>query len=485
MHLVKHVAKDWGVVAHACRTLSKELEVSKDGNMVRRVTLLPQTDEGASPSRAFVAIGLAVDDASIARVAEMFNGVGQHGAIALIRILRPGHTLPPDVRQCAARHQDILTSICAVVEFEQAESARAALEDASALMPAGVKLVALFSRQNGSNGPEPTVPELFLAEPEPSTSTGITRTVRAEKLRQLVEPIFPLGRGNRLAKSLPAKVQEVRRNVAALNRGSQPAPIAGPAANRVGKQSTMTPAPKQKSIHDGNPLEGARGGAEEATARPAVGTAAGKPYKCTECPKSFKTSWLRKRHVMYRHTKEKPHQCPKCDYECVERSKIKRHINSMHKHKNPTGGVKGGLHLTQLMRHQLVRNLWLPNIHAFGWDSNIRRDQQSALISQLYLQPGQAKMTYGTGGFMLYNTGIQPVQSEHGLITTVAYQFGKNRQPHYAMEVSISVAGLALNWLKNNLNLISDFQECEKLAAPVTSTGGVYFVPAFSGLYAP
>ena len=65
----------------------------------------------------------------------------------------------------------------------------------------------------------------------------------------------------------------------------------------------------------------------------------------------------------------------------------------------------------------------------------------------------------------------------------MAYQFGKNRQPHYAMEGSISVAGLALNWLKNNM--ISDFQECEKLAAPVTSTGGVYFVPAFSGLYAP
>ncbi len=62
---------------------------------------------------------------------------------------------------------------------------------------------------------------------------------------------------------------------------------------------------------------------------------------------------------------------------------------------------------------------------------------------------------------------------------------GKNKQPHYAMEGSIAVAGLALNWLKNNLNLISDFQECEKLASSVTTTGGVYFVPAFSGLYAP
>jgi glycerol kinase len=77
------------------------------------------------------------------------------------------------------------------------------------------------------------------------------------------------------------------------------------------------------------------------------------------------------------------------------------------------------------------------------------------------------------------------VQSEHGLITTVAYQMGKNKTPHYAMEGSIAVAGLALRWLKDNLNLISDYSECEKLAASVPTTGGVYFVPAFSGLYAP
>lgn len=77
------------------------------------------------------------------------------------------------------------------------------------------------------------------------------------------------------------------------------------------------------------------------------------------------------------------------------------------------------------------------------------------------------------------------MQSEHGLITTVAYQMGKNKQPHYAIEGSIAAAGLTLNWLQNNLNLISDSQECEKLAASVPNTGGVYFVPAFSGLYAP
>ena len=152
---MKHVTKDWRVVAHACRTLSKELEVNEAGTKVRRVAPLPETDE-TSPSRTVVAIGLAVDKASIEGVAEMFNGVVQQGAIGLIRILRPGNTIPPDVRQCANRHQDILTSICAVVEFEQAESARAVLKDAAALMPAGVKLVELASRRNGSNKTSPT-----------------------------------------------------------------------------------------------------------------------------------------------------------------------------------------------------------------------------------------------------------------------------------------------------------------------------------------
>ncbi|XP_046456345.1 glycerol kinase-like isoform X1 [Daphnia pulex] len=186
---------------------------------------------------------------------------------------------------------------------------------------------------------------------------------------------------------------------------------------------------------------------------------------------------------------------------------------------NLTGGVKGGLHLTDVTN---ASRTMLMNLETLNWDPYLLKffniptsilpeirssseiygfltstplggtpisgclgDQQSALIGQLCLEPGQAKMTYGTGGFLLYNTGIVPVQSEHGLITTVAYQMGKNKQPHYAMEGSIAVAGLALNWLKNNLNLISDFQECEKLASSVTTTGGVYFVPAFSGLYAP
>ena len=149
------MTKDWRVVAHACRTLSKELEVNEAGTKVRRVAPLPETDE-TSPSRTVVAIGLGVDKASIEGVAEMFNGVVPQGAIGLIRILRPGNTIPPDVRQCANRHPDILTSICAVVEFEQAESARNALKDSAALMPAGVRLVELASRRN--NGSSRTSP---------------------------------------------------------------------------------------------------------------------------------------------------------------------------------------------------------------------------------------------------------------------------------------------------------------------------------------
>lgn len=86
---------------------------------------------------------------------------------------------------------------------------------------------------------------------------------------------------------------------------------------------------------------------------------------------------------------------------------------------------------------------------------------------------------------LCYESFKQVVQSEHGLITTVAYQMGKNKRPFYAMEGSIAVAGLAFRWLKDNLNLISHQNESEELASTVSNTGGVYFVPAFSGLYAP
>lgn len=143
---VKHVTKDWRVLAYAVRALSKRLEVNEAGTKVRRVAPLPETDE-TSPSRTVVAIGLTSEKANIESVAEMFSG---NGSIALIRILRPGSTIPPDVRQCANRHPDILTSVCAVVEFEQAESARRALLD-SVLLPEGVRLVELAARRNGGS----------------------------------------------------------------------------------------------------------------------------------------------------------------------------------------------------------------------------------------------------------------------------------------------------------------------------------------------
>ena len=79
----------------------------------------------------------------------------------------------------------------------------------------------------------------------------------------------------------------------------------------------------------------------------------------------------------------------------------------------------------------------------------------------------------------------QAVQSKHGLLTTVAFQMGKEEPPCYALEGSIAVAGLTLRWLKNNLKIISEYEECSTLAASVSNTGGTYFVPAFSGLYAP
>lgn len=177
---VKHVTKDWRVVAHACRTLSKQLEVNEAGTKVRRVAPLPETDE-TSPSRTVVAIGLPVDKASIEGVAEMFNSVVQQGAIGLIRILRPGNTIPPDVRQCANRHPDILTSICAVVEFEQAESARAALKDAAALMPTGVRLVELASRRNGSNRTSPTSSRPVTPNSQPSSETNTPNNRRKRR----------------------------------------------------------------------------------------------------------------------------------------------------------------------------------------------------------------------------------------------------------------------------------------------------------------
>lgn len=111
-------------------------------------------------------------------------------------------------------------------------------------------------------------------------------------------------------------------------------------------------------------------------------------------------------------------------------------------------------------------------------------DQQGALLGQTCLQPGQAKNTYGTGCFLLMNTGTRPVTSRAGLVTTVAYQLG-TEPPHYALEGSIAVTGALVQWLRDGLGLIRSSAEIEPLAREVADNGGVYFVPAFSGLYAP
>ncbi|KAF1803432.1 hypothetical protein V8B55DRAFT_1505529 [Mucor lusitanicus] len=111
-------------------------------------------------------------------------------------------------------------------------------------------------------------------------------------------------------------------------------------------------------------------------------------------------------------------------------------------------------------------------------------DQQAALVGQQCFQVGDAKNTYGTGCFMLFNTGSQPVQSQNGLLTTVAYKFG-DREPAYALEGSVAVAGSSINWLRDNLGIIADATELNSLASKVKSTAGVYFVTAFAGLFAP
>ena len=111
-------------------------------------------------------------------------------------------------------------------------------------------------------------------------------------------------------------------------------------------------------------------------------------------------------------------------------------------------------------------------------------DQQAALVGQLCWEKGSAKNTYGTGCFLLYNTGNDIVYSTHGLITTVAYKFG-DEKPVYALEGSVAIAGAAVNWLRDKLGIITDSKETEEIANQVNDTGDVVFVPAFSGLFAP
>jgi glycerol kinase len=185
---------------------------------------------------------------------------------------------------------------------------------------------------------------------------------------------------------------------------------------------------------------------------------------------------------------------------------------------NLTGGPHGGVHVTDVTnasRTQLM-NLasceWdeallatfgipcacLPRIVPSSWAygevhsgvlrgvrvAGILGDQQAALVGQACFGPGEAKNTYGTGCFLLMNTGTAPVQSKAGLLTTVAYKFGADR-PHYALEGAIAVTGAMVQWLRDNLKLFDIAAQIEPLAASVPDNGDVYFVPAFSGLYAP
>uniref|UniRef100_A0A2K6FPC2 glycerol kinase n=1 Tax=Propithecus coquereli TaxID=379532 RepID=A0A2K6FPC2_PROCO len=112
-------------------------------------------------------------------------------------------------------------------------------------------------------------------------------------------------------------------------------------------------------------------------------------------------------------------------------------------------------------------------------------DQSAALVGQMCFQDGQAKNTYGTGCFLLCNTGRKCVFSEHGLLTTVAYKLGRDKPVFYALEGSVAIAGAVTRWLRDNLGIIKTSEEIEKLAKEVGTSYGCYFVPAFSGLYAP
>ncbi|MGW0180110.1 glycerol kinase GlpK [Nocardia sp. NPDC003345] len=116
--------------------------------------------------------------------------------------------------------------------------------------------------------------------------------------------------------------------------------------------------------------------------------------------------------------------------------------------------------------------------------AGILGDQQAATFGQACLSPGEAKNTYGTGNFMLLNTGTTPVFSEHGLLTTVCYKLGE-QPPVYALEGSIAVTGALVQWFRDNLGIISTAAEIEELARTVEDNGGSYIVPAFSGLFAP
>lgn len=185
---------------------------------------------------------------------------------------------------------------------------------------------------------------------------------------------------------------------------------------------------------------------------------------------------------------------------------------------NLTGGTNGGCHVTDVTNASRTQ---LMNLATCDWDdallsafkipraclpqivpssavhgeirisplngtkiAGILGDQQAALFGQTCFAPGEAKNTYGTGSFLLMNIGTTRVQSKAGLLTTVAYKLGDD-VPHYALEGSIAITGALVQWLRDNLKLFDDVAQIEPLARSVDDNGGVYIVPAFSGLYAP
>jgi glycerol kinase len=136
----------------------------------------------------------------------------------------------------------------------------------------------------------------------------------------------------------------------------------------------------------------------------------------------------------------------------------------------PSSAVYGTVHTSQLLREVPV--------------SGILGDQQAATFGQAAYDVGEAKNTYGTGNFLIFNTGEKIVHSKNGLLTTLGYKLGDDK-PHYALEGAIAVTGSLIQWLRDNLGIIKSAPEVEQLAASVEDNGGAYFVPAFSGLFAP
>ena len=185
---------------------------------------------------------------------------------------------------------------------------------------------------------------------------------------------------------------------------------------------------------------------------------------------------------------------------------------------NITGGPQGGVHVTDVTN---ASRTFMMNLETLDWDPDMLKalgvpramlpdikassqvygyvkggeldgipvagdlgDQQAALFGQTCYSAGEAKNTYGTGCFMLMNTGTQPIQSKNGLLTTLGYKIG-NEPAVYALEGSIAITGALVQWLRDNLKMIEKSSDIEMLANSVEDSGGIYFVPAFSGLYAP